>query len=214
MKQNQIVLLIVLFIIILLGASAFLLLSPKNTKQRTTLIESAPQKDQHGVPVVFETDSSETLNGRIVTKSEVIGYKVIVPSPKSLNETLSSWGVYNRKYDFGKNGKNSGGVDRVMFTLTSEKQQSRPQNLGLDQGTNAYDIYAYNSTIEIKIYADSKALAHLPTFFTSQALYPLYFMGNPPKVGEGRPQLEEKFATFLQSLKNKPELFAFEITKK
>jgi hypothetical protein len=202
---NPAVILIIL-IILFVAASIFILFfqnKPKNTSNQSPAL----QKGKYSTIYHFDNAKPDTSKGTAEAKSEIKGQMVEILSQKNLIDTLYSWGTFKQKFDFGKNGKNEGPITKVVFILTSEKQDSYPYDLGNNLGQSSVNGYIKGDELDIKVYADTNALKHPNDFFTSQALLIPYLWSNKYLNGLTNDQLRLNYTNTISVLTKTQPIF-------
>jgi hypothetical protein len=197
------VILIILFVI----ASVVILFS-QNRPKKTPSQRPALQNGKYSTIYHFDNQKPDTSKGSVEVKSEIKGQMVEILSQKNLIDTLSSWKIFGKKYQFGANGNNSENVKKVVFILTDKPQSNALYPQQGDIKDSGVDIYASGDEVDIKVYISASNLANANTFFESQALFLPYYISHPPASGAaGLNQLKLDYAKFIGETNKTQPLF-------
>jgi hypothetical protein len=214
MNQNQARLLVGGILILLVAALAFyfqkdilnLINKPKGD------IERNPQDKELTNFVPLDTTEADLSKGSVEAASEIPQYDFVILNQKKLVDLLFTWGIYDRTFDLKAFGKNTGGVDKVIFKIVKEPQKVNTMSLVSRIGESSAEINAIKSTLEVDIYFPNTAFPGIKEYISQQSLYGLYLMTHTFPPGDSPKIIEEKFNKDLAAtIKDGP---LFNIAKK
>lgn len=158
--------------------------------------------------ITIDNGMSDPDKGRVQLESELSEYEFVVNSQKKLVDLLYSWGLYNRTYDLREFGKNTGGVDEIMFKLTKGPVEKSFMGMSRYWGESSVEIQAENNRLIVKISFTDKAFPQIKGYISKQALYGLYLISHPP-IPNAKDVIvvEEKISRIIDDIEKEGLLF-------
>jgi len=208
MNQNQVRLLVAG--ILILAVAAIVIFFQKDIASLISSKNDTIQRQENSTtvkPVILDTSEPDLEKGNTEAISELPEYELIINNRKELVDLLFSWGVYNRTYDLDDNGKNSGGVNKVIFKVVKKPQKASILGISRYSDQSSVDIYAVDNTLEVEIYFSNTAFPGVKGYISDQALFGLYLMSHPFPASESRSAIEGKFDIVRSELEKDVTLF-------
>lgn len=193
-------------LLLLIGITVFVFFNGK--KPATKLGNNNPSQLQNS-PVVFDNTPPDTSKGNVEASSEIDGIKVLFISKNELINLFNSWKIYNRIYDLGDRGKNTGGVNVIKLVLTDKPLKGLIFDYQ-NKINGSSTISAKGTELGIRVYIDKKDKQNALEDFSNGALFPLYLLSHPYDAGTSKQQLFDDFASFRKSNPKMTSLFSFQ----
>lgn len=174
----------------------YLIFSSKNN--------SIPRNENYlsNQPRIVDASDPDYDKGNVELKSEIARYDFVNVSRKELVDLLYSWGIYDKKYDLKEFGKNTGGVNNVVFILTNDPiKKDSLWGISRYWGQSSVEVNAKDSELEVKIYFSEDSFGAVKSHITEQALYGLYLISHPRKHNENILEIEDEFNKLVDEIK-------------
>jgi hypothetical protein len=123
-------------------------------------------------------------------------------------DVLFEWGVFNRVYDLKEKGKNTGAVNKVVFTLTDKPQKMRESYFDEGKSQSSVDMTAKEDEVNINIYFSANGLESANRYITVQALYLPFLLTHTDEKGVGGKEIERKYSDAIDALIKGEPIFA------